>query len=146
MNIFDLLLTKWVKIPVADADQAVQVQQALFSIGCGYHNGSRLCQRLEEDWDILALSVTPTGAIGCFVRDHDEQYYETCDYAEILPSLLLSHDLTPLKAKLQAISETVAARKKRQDLLFNVGRLDSDRLTDRQIELLELILAEERAK
>ncbi len=86
MNAVDKhLLSVSVKIPISSTKQSEQVQKTLFSLGCGYHDGTTLKQNIEQDWELIGLSVNPSGMMGCYVKDHDEEYYRLDEKPELSP-------------------------------------------------------------
>lgn len=141
MLVTGVLLSQKVRIPVLDGSQSIKVQEKLFSIGYGFHTGVRLKQELERDWDVLALAVSTSGMMTCFVRNHDEKNYEESVDVEIKPEDLLSQDISSLRQGLNIKLDQNEKYEQNRQLLSNVRKLDHKKLTEEQLGLLRLVLS-----
>lgn len=83
-----------IKIRVASGTQARQLQEKLFSWGCGFHHGSYpLCQSVElGDSPPYSVHVSPTGAIGL---NFDANWYPKSQDRELALADVLNASTPP---------------------------------------------------
>jgi hypothetical protein len=80
----ELLFKKPFKVRVVSDEESLFVQNLLFSAGAGFHNGTKLIQKLETDLDVRGIFVSNTGMITITTADErDESFFHESNRPEL---------------------------------------------------------------
>lgn len=82
------LLIESIKIPVANQKELDCVEEYLFALGCGYHNGYKLVQErtstLNFPFSVIGVTVSKSGRLSICIEG-EEDYWEQDTRPCILP-------------------------------------------------------------
>jgi len=98
------LFGQGLKIPVASGEQASQVQQALFALGCGFHNGRLpLDQNVELGNSVLTgIHVTKKGVLSLSFQSDQDWFAKSEDALVPAEVVIKSSSLEDLNAHLRS--------------------------------------------
>lgn len=75
-----VLLAERIKIPISSFEEGLAVQEALFKLGCGFHNGCYpLTQQVYDDYTLSGVFVSPKGVMSAMpnARKEDREYVQS---------------------------------------------------------------------
>lgn len=125
-------------ITVESKEDSLKVQKHLFSLGCSFIGNSTVP---EQDFDVLAILVSPSGSLTVFIRNSDESSIEESPFPVFDSAELFN-------ANLELAAKRIQENRSKRDKLFkaksqfnDLRLMDMSALTDEQIDLISRLHA-----